>query len=226
MAADEAKRLAAESRALIRADDYAGALAPVRTLHDAYPSNHIYIDQLAIVFHHLNRPADEAETLEEYIVKAPNPGEACPRLGLAYRAQGLEDKALDAFERCLALDPDDPDAILYLALAHERAGRAAKAAELYKRGLRLSPDYSDMRLGLARIVLREGHAGQAKAAALAVLKKSPDNTDALLVAGLACLRNGEPSEARSYLKHGVLLAPGSKELAQALAQAEATGGHR
>jgi len=218
MAADEAKRLAAETRALIRDGDYAKALEPVRKLHDAYPSSHIYIDQLATVYRHLNRPEEEAALWEEYLLKAPRPEEACPRLGLAYRASGQEDKAHDAFERCVAINPDDPDSILYLALSHERAGRAEKAAALYERGLALAPDYSDMRLGLARIGLRGGRAREAKAAALGVLKRSPDNTDALLVAGLACLRIGEPTEAKTYLKRGAELSPGNADLAQALAQ--------
>jgi len=219
--AERTKQLAEESRALIRKGDYAAALGRVQALHDAYPSSPIYIDQLAIVFHHLNRPADEAAMLEEYLVKAPTPGEACPRLGLAYRASGRDDKAFDAFERCLALEPNDPDAILYLALAQERVGRTAEATALYNRGLALVPDYPDLRLGLARIVLRQGQFEKAKSAALAVLEKSPDNTDALLVAGLACLRNGERSEARGYLERGVRLAPESTELAEALAQAQA-----
>ena len=219
--AERTKHLAEESRELIRKGDYAAALGRVQALHDAYPSSPIYIDQLAIVLHHLNRPADEAAILEEYLVKSPTPGDGCPRLGLAYRASGREDKALDAFERCLALEPNDPDAILYLALAQERAGRTAEATALYNRGLDLVPDYPDLRLGLARIVLRQGQFEQAKAAAVAVLAKSPDNTDALLVAGLACLRNGERSEARRYLERGVKLAPESTELADALARATA-----
>ena len=225
MAAEEAKRLASVSRALIRDGNHAAALAPIRALHDAFPSSHIYIDQLATVYHHLTRFDDEAALLEEYLLKAPTPDSACPRLGLAYRAQGREDKALDAFERCLALDSDDPDAIFYLAHAEERAGRVDKAAEFYRRGLVWAPGYSDMSLGLARIDLRAGRVRQAKAAALDVLKKSPDNTDALLLAGLACLRNGEPSEARKHLERGLRLSPDNAELSRALAQAEA-GEHR
>lgn len=223
MAADVAKGLVAEARASMSRGDYAKALEPARKLHDAYPSSHIYVEQLATTYHHLKRPVEEAALWEEYLLKAPHPGGACPHLGFAYRAQGKEDKAIDAFERCLALDPDDPDSILYLALANERAGRAEKAAELYKRGLTLAPEYADLRLGLARIGLRNGRVGEARAAALHVLKSSPDNTDALLVAGLACLRTGETAKARTYLERGLELSPGNSDLTQALAQLAARG---
>ena len=224
IATDVARGLVAEARAAIGRDDYAQALKPALALHDAYPSSDIYIEQLATTYHHLNRPVEEAALWEEYLLTAPTPGEACPHLGLAYRAQGNEEKALDAFERCLALDPSNPDSILYLALAEERGGRVEKAAEHYQRGLALAPDYADLRLGLARIGLRAGRVAEAKSAALLVLQTSPDNTDALLVAGLACLRTGEQAAARRYLERGLTLSPGNADLTQALAQVAAREG--
>ncbi len=218
IALEATKKLVAEARAAIQSGDYAKALDPARALHEAHPSSHIYIDQLATTYHHLKRPVEEAALWEEYLLKAPRPGGACPHLGLAYRAQGKQDAAIDAFERCLALDPNNPDSILYLALAEERAGSVLKATALYKRGLALSPGYSDLRLGLARIDLRAGRAAEAKSAALLVLKSSPDNTDALLVAGLACLRVGEQASARRYLERGLAVSPGNDDLTEALAQ--------
>ena len=224
MATEVAKALVAEARALISGGDYAKALEPARKLHDAYPSSDIYVEQLATTYHHLNRPVEEAALWEEYLLTAPNPNQACPHLGFAYRAQGRQDKALDAFERCLKLDPSDPDAILYLALAEEREGHAEKATELYKRGLTLVPDYHDLRLGLARIDLRAGRVAEAKSAALFVLKAAPDNTDALFVAGLACTRTGDLATARKYLERGLRLSPGNSDLTQALAQVAAREG--
>ena len=218
IAMEATKKLVADARAAIGRGDYATALEPARALHDAHPSSHIYIDQLATTYHHLRRPVEEAALWEEYLLRAPRPGGACPQLGLAYRAQGKQGAAIDAFERCLALDPSNPDAILYLALAEERAGGVEKATALYKRGLALSPGYSDLRLGLARIDLRAGRAAEAKSAALLVLKSSPDNTDALLVAGLACLRVGEQAAARRYLERGLVVSPGNGDLTEALAQ--------
>ena len=224
IATDVAKGLVAEAREAIGRGDYAKALKPALALHDAFPSSHIYIEQLANTYHHLKQPVEEAALWEEYLLKAPNPSSACPHLGLAYRAQGKQDKAIDAFERCLAFDPSNPDAILYLALAEEREGHVEKAAELYERGLTLAPKYADLRLGLARIDLRDGRAAEAKSAALLVLKTSPDNTDALFVAGLACLRTGDPAAARKYLERGLSLSPGNADLSQALAQVAARGG--
>jgi tetratricopeptide (TPR) repeat protein len=224
LATDVAKSKIAEAQAAIDRGDYVTALRPALALHEALPFNHIYVEQLATIYHHLNRSAEEAAMWEEYLLKAPNPVAACPHLGLAYRAQGNEDKAVDAFARCLAFDPSNPDSILYLALAEERGGRTEKAAELYKRGLALAPTYPDLHLGLARIDLRAGRVADAKSVALLVLKSSPDNTDALFVAGLACLRSGELAKARTYLERGLALSPGNGDLTQALAQVAAREG--
>lgn len=217
---DRAKMLMETSRALMRDGDYTAALAPLRELHEAFPSSHIYIDRLAVVYHQMNRFAEEAALLEEFLVKAPHPEEACPRIGLAYRALEQEAKAFDAFKRCFDIDATNPDAIFYFALANERGGRLAKAAELYDRGLELAPTYDDIRLGLARIALRQDEPDKAKSAAVAVLATHPDNTDALLVAGLACMRTGEAARARTYLERGVRLAPNDHDLIDALARTE------
>ena len=222
--ADAARGLAESAKALVRAGDWAKALEPAVTLHDTFPQNHIYIDQLATIHNHLGNFKDEARLWEEYLEKAPLPDEACPALGLAYKAQGLEEKARDAFARCVELDPRNPDSVFYLALACERGGDAAKARELYRRGLELSPGYSDMSLGLARLELRAGRAAEAKGAALRVLEKSPDNVDALLVAGLAALRLGDDDGARKYLERGVALSPGYLDLVLALARTSARQG--
>jgi tetratricopeptide (TPR) repeat protein len=217
LTAEGTRSLAEETKALVRGGSYEKALDPARKLHEAYPANHIYIDQLATVYHYLKRPKEEAELWEEYLEKAPVPDEACPALGLAYRAQGLEDKARDAFSRCLDLDPSNPDFVLHLALSCERSGGGDKARELYERGLALAPDYPDLRLGLARLDLRAGRVAQAEEAARRVLQRSPDNVDALLVAGLASLRGGSADEARVHLERGVRLSPDYTDLVLALA---------
>ncbi len=202
-AESDSRRLAAQSKRLLRDDRYEEALAPTLKLHEKYPGNHIYIWDLATIYNHLGRPADEARSWEAYLAAAPTPIQACPALPRAYEKQNLRDKAFDAYERCLALEPKDPDAIFFLALACERRGKGERARALYTRGLALAPEYSDMRLGLARLDLRRGRAEDALGAAERVLLKSPDNADALLTAGLALYRLGRLEEARSHFEHGL-----------------------
>jgi tetratricopeptide (TPR) repeat protein len=199
----ETRRLADLAKKLLRQDLHAEALAPTLKLHEKYPGNHIYIWDLATIYNRLGRPADEARSWEEYLQAAPTPIQACPALPRAYEKQNLTDKAFDAYERCLALDPKDPDAIFFLALACERRGKGERARALYARGLALAPEYADMRLGLARHNLRGGRTEEALKAAERVLAKSPDNVDALLVAGSALHRLGRLDEARENLERGL-----------------------
>jgi tetratricopeptide (TPR) repeat protein len=142
---------------------------------------------------------------EEFLVHAPLPIEGCPQIGQAYEKQGSPKQAIEAFEKCLALDPNGADSILYLALALEHNGETAHAAALYERGIALSPGYGDLRTGLARMRLRQGRAADARKLACGVLDKTPTDVDALLAAGLAYQRLGDRGKAREYLERGVHL---------------------
>ena len=51
---------------------------------------------------------------------------------VGFEKLGRADKALDAYERCLKLDPAEPDSIFYLALAYERRGDINRARALYE----------------------------------------------------------------------------------------------
>ena len=203
---DEARRLQDDAAYLRRLGRWRSALKPVLRLHAASPESHIYLSQLAEIYHHLERYGDEAATWEEFLVHAPLPIEGCPQIGQAYEKQGSLKQAIGAFEKCLLLDQNNADSILSLALALEHNGDTARAAALYEHGIALTPDNRDLRTGLARARLRQGRAQDARKLAGGVLDKAPTDVDALLVAGLACQRLGDRGKAREYLERGVHLA--------------------
>jgi tetratricopeptide (TPR) repeat protein len=201
----EARRLASLSRSALLAGRFQEALDPTLRLHEAFPTNHVFVGRLANIHHALGRPVEEAGDWEEFLTMAPVPAEACPHLGKAYWKAGETRRAVDAFERCLAFDPNDPDSIFFLAWACERTGDIGRARELYDRGHRISPAYPDISIGLARMKLREGGNEAARGIAASVLAGSPDQVDALLVMGLALQREGRGAEARGYLERGAKL---------------------
>lgn len=192
------------------------ALAPALKLHNAYPDSHLYIQQLAEIYSHLGRPAEEAALWEQFLVHAPRPIEACPQIGKAYQKAGQTQRAIGAMERCLAFEPKNPDSIFYLAHTLELAGELDRAADLYEQGSALSPDYADMRIGLARLRLRQGKLPEAKTAAEAIVNEAPKDVDALLVLGLACQRMGDRANARRYLERGASLADNDADFHVAL----------
>ncbi len=208
-----------------KAGRYGDALAPTLVLTRAFPGNHIYAEQLAVIYHHLDRPKDEAEAWEQFVRTSPAPFEACPQIVEAYRRQGLIPAAVDAANRCLAFAPDDPDMMYGAGRAAEWSGEMERAGDLYRRALAIAPQYMDVRTGLARVRLRAGDTSGALHAAQEVLARQPEDTDALFVAGMALLRLGRLSEARRQLERGLALAEAYPDLHLALGMVEQDDHH-
>lgn len=214
---ETSRQLQDESAVMRRYGNWARALPPTLRLHEAYPESHIYVAQLAEIYHHLAQYREETAMWEAFWVRAPLPIEACPQIGDAYQNQGRPKQAISAFERCLALDPNSPDQSFYLARALERNGETERAAAVYAQGLALHPENSDLAVGLARVRLRQGKLEEARALAEKAAARSPKNADALLVLGLLSAREGRRAEAMSYLERGVQVADGYADLHLALA---------
>ncbi|MFN8007902.1 MAG: tetratricopeptide repeat protein [Terriglobia bacterium] len=64
------------------------ALPMLQQLRAAYPQNHIYMRQMAEVYHQLGRFKEEAATWEDFLKVAPLPVEGCPNIILAYQRSG------------------------------------------------------------------------------------------------------------------------------------------
>lgn len=215
---DESSRLWDQCDSNFKAGNYQRALDSAVQLNGAYPDNHIYIERIADSYDQLGDYTHEAGFWEKYLDIAPNPITACPQIGQAYWKANRKDRAIDAFERCLKLDPENADSIFYLAHALERTGQLTRSAQLYEQGLKLAPKYIDMQIGLARLWLRTGKTADAKEAAMKALAQSPDNVDALLVAGQAYAQEHDFSKARQYLEHGAQLSGGYMDFHSELAK--------
>lgn len=172
-------------------------------LDQAYPENHRYTRYRAAALNGLGRFEEEAEAWEAFLRIAPRPITGCPGIGLAYRAAGSPDRSLEAFGRCLDLDPDNSDSIFFLALAVERSGDLDRAESLYSRGMAQSPGYADMAIGLARIHLARGDTQEAVRASASVFEQAPGHPDARLVYARALRAEGELARAREILLEGV-----------------------
>jgi tetratricopeptide (TPR) repeat protein len=195
------------SRKYLREKKPEEALGLTEKLHQNYPQNHIYIEQLATIYHLLERYREEAESWELYMQSSPTPVEACPQLGEAYRRQGLIPETLKACQRCLALDEKNVDSLFFLALAYERSNQLDKATEFYERAVRLYPPYPDTRIGLARVSLRQGKTARAEELISRVYEQTPNHVDGLLVFGMTMRSAGRLAEAKRYLLRGAELSP-------------------
>jgi tetratricopeptide (TPR) repeat protein len=217
LSTDATREIMEHTRQLLLEKKFEQALPETLRIHQAFPENHIYIDQLATIYGAMGRFAEEAAMWEKYLLYAPMPGEACPQVAIAYKKQNKDAEALNAYERCYTMEPNS-DNILFYAEALERNGNRAKALTLYELGVKRSPHYADMIVGLARVEMFMDRIADARKRVLEVLKTSPDNVDALLVAGMVCTRTGEYAAAQQYLQHGLKLSPNYEDLRIALAR--------
>jgi tetratricopeptide (TPR) repeat protein len=225
MTGDHSQELLQRANKLLAQGKAAEALEPVLKLSAAAPENHIYIKMLAEIHHRLGRYREEAEYWEKFLQYAPLPLEGCPDIGQAYWLQQRYREGIDAFERCLAFDPQMPDSEFFLAHALEITGNQKRAAAIYAEAVAQHPKNVDCRIGLARVEMRLGRVAGAKKRILAVLGEEPKNLDALLVAGLVYWREGDLARARQYLTTGAALSKGYADYHLVLGRIEESQGH-
>ena len=213
-----------DATALMAANKWSEALTPIRALAQAYPGNHIYAEQMATVYGHLNKPAEEAAAWEQFVATSPNAYEACPEIGYAYRHAGRLDKAIDAFERCLTYDPDNPEMQFYAAHAAEWKDDWTTAKALYEKSAAADPKNLDVQLGLGRVALHDGRNADARGIADTVLA-AHDDADAALLGGMAAMRAGKKADARAYFERGLRRSPDYADLHYFLGLVEESDGH-
>jgi tetratricopeptide (TPR) repeat protein len=225
LSTEESRDLLAHTRKLLAAGKDQQAMVPALKLYNAWPENYLYIKTLAEINHRLERYKEEAEYWEKFLTYAPLAWEACPDIGLAYWKQDRHADAINAFERCLALDPEDSDSNFFLGHAFEMTGNLKKADAIYRAMVARRPHNMDCRVGLARIDLRQGRQKEAKKLILGTLEDSPNNVDALLVAGIVAWREGDLVQAKQYLTKGASFTKGYADYYLVMGRIEESQGH-
>lgn len=124
----------------LRAGDYDGALAQLKTVLDKNPqdANALYLSGMA----HL-RKGQVAEALPNFLKVtelSPKFAAAHYQLGVCYDRQGEKEKALAAYEAAQALDPSNPDVAYNIGLILFSLNRIDEALPRFEQALTLRPD--------------------------------------------------------------------------------------
>lgn len=209
---EAARALWEQSSELKLSGDARGALSVLIRLIASNPDNHDYLSRQAQLYHELREFQKEISVWELFMTVAPFPAEACPNLAHAYEGLGLPDKALQAHQRCLALDPSKPDLKFYLAHAYEKRDRRKAAEKLYLEILSNVPTYSDASLGVARIRMSENRYAEADKLVMEVLNRTKGHVDAFLLAALIADRSERREQAKVYIREAISRAPDYAEL--------------
>lgn len=165
--------------------------------------NYAEIKKEAEQAHGSQQFTDEARLWQEFMDHAPLPQQACPEIGKAYERIGAIDKSIEAYEKCVSLDPGNTDVLIAYAHALQTKSDFSHAAELYRKCLSKDPHNMDARTGLALVALKQNNLSEAEGDANNVLHVAPDNTDALLIAGIVAWREGRLQDAERIFLKGV-----------------------
>lgn len=134
--------------------------------------------------------------------------------GLGFYRQGFAAnyrKAVEQFEKALALDPQYSQAAMYLGLAYNALFEQEKAEKAYRRAIAIDPDYLEARANFGGMLLDIGNVDEAIRQFNYVLQRQPEHTLALtLIAQAYRLKEMYPESIQAARK-AIRLAPAGAE---------------
>lgn len=132
------------------------------------------------------------------------------------------DRAAQACEKALAIDPQCVEAHNLLGFICQTHGQLEGAAAHFRRAIEADPDHATARANLAGLLVRGGRTAEALEHYRRILRTDPDNGRAHGGIGALLLAAGRMEEATAHLKEAVRLDPDPADsqynLAQALAR--------
>ena len=131
-------------------------------------------------------------------------------LGIVYAANGLWERARDAFRNVEQLDPNQPLASMYVAVATQELGDLAEAVRMYRDLTLRFPDFAPGYYRLGDASLRAGEVARAEAAFGRLIALAPKEWRGYAGLGDVKLRVGQYAEAAQELQKAIQLAPDEK----------------
>jgi tetratricopeptide (TPR) repeat protein len=99
---------------------------------------------------------------------------------LIYGQLGQDDKAIEAYEKARAGNPDDVNLILQEANLHYKLGDKEKFKTMMAQAATMEPDNADLHYNIGVINMEQGNLAEARAAYKKALEVKPDYTNAQL----------------------------------------------
>jgi Tfp pilus assembly protein PilF len=151
------------------------------------------------------------------IVAFEQAAQGSPNASILYRLGGLlvrtgqRDKARDAYERALAVQPDLAEASNDLGTLLAEKGDLPAAIVRFRAALAAAPEYPDALNNLGYALLLTGREGEARELYERALKLQPDFPEALNNLGLILGRQGDLDSAYRYFSQALKSRPGYGE---------------
>lgn len=170
--------------------------------HKIAPDNTDVIFLMARVSMSQNYYEDAIPLLESGLAIAPQRADLMAALGESYFMAGKVDKAIEEFQRLIAIDPS-ARSYVFLGISYRHLGRFDEAKKYFEDGLKLDPHNSACLFNLGFIAERQGDSVQAETLFQQALHANPDFADALLELANLRIVNKKYAEAAELLRRYV-----------------------
>ena len=121
-------------------------------------------------------------------------------MGMIHAVRGEPDRAIEAFERALALDPDNRAALIRIGRIHLEAGRTDEAASCLARAREQGERSAFLFQSLAEVELQRGHPERAVELLRRALQAQPAASRLHYELAMAYRRLGDQDQARFHLQ--------------------------
>ncbi len=152
----------------------------------------------------LGQANDAAAAFKAGTERAPLNSEAFGKLGDAYDASGERNKAIDAYEAALAIEPDLPWPSYNLGVLLQESN-PNKSEQYYRTHLELQPNNGHAWSNLGLIFLDSGRTQEALRAQLRAVAAGPEIAHFHFNLGLTWYRNGCISKALESIAHALTI---------------------
>jgi len=139
-------------------------------------------------------------------------------LGYAYQQTGDYERALEAYDAVIALDPRNTGALYNKAVVFSELGRGKDAEVAYWDVLEIAPDHALAAKALGEYYIGKAQYKSALAALEPVIEVRPQFADLQYLAGFACEKLGLVPQAIEYYRGALTYAPDYAEAREGLAR--------
>lgn len=186
------------------AAEAAGVYEKILSLRPENPTNYV---NLALTRAKMNEFEEAIRVLEQGIARIPGSEVLLSRLAHTYMVMGRLEKALDAWQAVLVIDPRYFDALLASGWILDFRGKLEEARTFFEKALEVEPENKFLRKYSAENLAKRGKIKEAIDVYERLKEDYPDDYEVFQDLGIAYGYAGDLSRSIENLKKGVALHP-------------------